>query len=453
MSRIARGLNSRVGYFVPHSFVFALLLTFAAYLMGIFIAYHGPFEMIRFWVKGFWNLLSFSMQMVLMVVSAFSVACSPPGQKVLRFLARIPKSPRSGVILMTLSVSTVSWIYWGLGMMMGIFLAREIGRRVKGMDYPLLVACAYIGMCTGTFGLLATEPLAVSKPGHFLEKATGVIPWAQTSLSLMTLAGLVLGTLGMTLLMVLICPEEKEATPPDPEVLKRFEEEDQAEESSLALEKELRRRKPLSLGIWLEHSCWPIWLICILGFSYIVFWFYVKGLDIDLDILNLVLIFLALFLHDTPMGFIKSMERSTRAAYGIIVQFPFYAGIQGMLASSGLAAIMFGWITAGASAFTYPIWVYLNAAAVNFFIPTSAGLWELQGPLIVKTASSLGADIPRAINAFTAGELIGNVIQPFYAIPLLAICSISLRAIMGYCLIAFLALSTIWIACITLLPL
>ncbi len=452
MSRIARSLNSRVAYFVPHSFLFALLLTFTAYLMGIFVAYQGPFDMIQYWVKGFWNLLSFSMQMVLMVVTAFSVACSPAGQKVLRFLAAIPNSPRSAILFMTLMVSVVSWIYWGLGMVMGIFLAREMGRRIRGIDYPLLVACAYIGMCAGTFGLFAAEPLAISKSGHILEKAVGVIPWTQTSLSVMTLAGFWLGTLGVTLLMTLICPDAKDATPPDPEVLKRFEEEDRAEENSLAQEKELRRRKPLSLGVWLEHSRWPVWLICLIGFSYIVFWFYVKGMDIDLNILNLVLVFLALSLHDTPMGFLKSMERSTRAAYGIIVQFPFYAGIQGILASSGLSAIVFGWITSGANSSTYPLWVYIDGAIVNFFVPTSTGIWEIQGPLVVKAAEALSAGIPRAINAFTAGELIGNVIQPFWAIPLLAICSMPMRAIMGYCLMAFLALSMIWIFCVSLLP-
>ncbi|MCX5909516.1 MAG: TIGR00366 family protein [Deltaproteobacteria bacterium] len=446
-----KNLNSRVAFFVPHSFLFPLILTFAAYVMGIFWAYQGPFDMVQFWIRGFWSFLSFSMQMVLMVVAAFSVACSPAGQKALRFLASIPRSPRSAIMFMTATVSLISWVFWGVGMVVGIFLAREMGRRIARLDYPLLVAGAYIGMCTGTFGLFASEPLASSKPGHSLEKVIGLIPMSQTALSTMTVAAFCLGTLAVTILMGFICPKEEDAIPPPPEILQRFELEDLAERNSLAFEKELRL-EGMPLGVWLEHSRWPIWLISIIGYSYIVYWFYIRGLDLDLNILNFTLLSLALSLHDTPIRFLESMERSTRAAYGIIVQFPFYAGIQGMLASSGVAAIIFGWVTIQANEATYPIWVYIDAAVVNFFVPTSTGIWEIQGPLVVKTAQSLQASIPQAINAFTAGEVIGNLIQPFWAIPLLAVCGLPLRAIMGYCLLAFFVLSLIWILCVSILP-
>jgi short-chain fatty acids transporter len=447
----AKNLNSRVAFFVPHSFLFPLILTFAAYVMGIFWAYQGPFDMVQFWIQGFWSFLSFSMQMVLMVVTAFSVACSPAGQKALRFLAAIPRSPRSAIMFMTATVSLISWVFWGIGMVVGIFLAREMGRRIARLDYPLLVAGAYIGMCTGTFGLFASEPLAISKPGHSLEKVIGLIPMSQTALSAMAVAAFCLGTLAVTILMGFICPKEEDAIPPPPEILQRFELEDLAERNSLAFEKELRR-EGMPLGVWLEHSRWPIWMISIIGYSYIVYWFYIRGLDLDLNILNFTLFFLALSLHDTPIRFLESMERSTRAAYGIIVQFPFYAGIQGMLASSGVAAIIFGWVTIQANEATYPVWVYINAAVVNFFVPTSIGIWEIQGPLVVKAAQSLQANIPQTINAFTAGEVIGNLIQPFWAIPLLAVCGLPLRAIMGYCVLAFFVLSSIWILCISILP-
>ena len=172
----ARALNSGVAHLVPHSFLFAILLTFAAYLMGIFGAYRGPFDMIRFWADGFWNFLSFSMQMVLMVTAGFSVASVPIGRKVLRSLAAIPQTPRGAVMFLTGIVAVFSWLHWGIGIVAGAFLAREMGRRIPRIDYPLLVACAYIGMCAGNFGLFAPEPLAVSKAGHFLEKAIGVIP-------------------------------------------------------------------------------------------------------------------------------------------------------------------------------------------------------------------------------------------------------------------------------------
>ncbi|MBI5967442.1 MAG: short-chain fatty acid transporter [Deltaproteobacteria bacterium] len=445
-------MNSQVAFFVPHSFLFVILLTFAAYMLGILKAYQGPFDMIKFWVNGFWNLLSFSMQMVIMVAAAFSVASVPIGQKVLRALAVIPKTPRGGMMFLTATIALLSWLHWGIGIVAGAFLAREMGRRIQQIDYPMLVACAYVGLCAGTFGLFAHEPLAVSKAGHFLEKAIGTIPLSQTSFSTMALVGFCLGTVAVTALMGIICPEGKEATPPNLEILRGFEEEERAEEASLVAEREMRQKGGMSFSVWLEHSRWPVWLISIMGFSYILYWFYGRGFDLNLNILNFVLLLLAFSLHDTPRRFLQSMERSARAVYGIIVQFPFYAGIQGMLASSGLAAIFFKWITSASTEAAYPLWVFIDAAFVNLFVPTSGGIWEIQGSLVVKAAQELNASIPRAINGFTAGEVIGNIIQPFWAIPLLGITGLSLRDIMGYCFVAFFVLSLIWILCVTFLP-
>jgi short-chain fatty acids transporter len=293
----------------------------------------------------------------------------------------------------------------------------------------------------------------VSQGGHLFEKTIGIIPLTQTSLSAMVLVGFGLGTLAAVALVGLIYPPEKSAVPPSPEILKRFEEEESLEIASLLAEKELRKKGRMPLGVWLEHSRWPVWLISIMGFSYIVYWFYGRGLNLNINILNFLLLFLALCLHDTPLRFMKSMERSTPPSYGIIVQFPFYAGIQGMLASSGLAAIVFRRFVAHASAATYPLWVFLDAAFINLFVPTSEGIWGIQGSLVIKTAQDLNAAIPRAISAFTAGEVIGNLIQPFWAIPLLSICGLSLRHIMGYCLLAFILLSLLWLLCVTLVPL
>ncbi len=448
----AKQWNARVALLVPHSFLFAVLLTFIAYLLGIFGAYRGPFDMVKFWVEGFWNFLSFSMQMILMVVTGFSVAGVPLTRKILRALVRIPRTPAQGVMLATFLTAVFSWVHWGIGIVMGAFLAREIARKIPRIDYPLLVSSAYVGMCAGTFGMFASVPAAVSREGHSLERAIGVIPLHQTSLSAMVLGGLFLGVIAVTVLSGLICPNDQKSTPPDPAVLKRFDEEDEAEAASLKAELEMRRKGKMPPGIWLERSRWPVWLISIMGFSYIVYWFYTRGFALNLNIINFILFSVSLPLHDTPLRFLQSMERSIRAAYGIVVQFPFYAGIQGMLVSSGVAAVLFSWFASSATAAFFPILVYLEAALVNFFVPASAGIWEAQGPLVVKTAQAIQASIPHSINAFTAGGIIGNVIQPFWTIPILGICRLSIRDIMGYNLLAFLVLSVVWIICLSFLP-
>ncbi len=186
-----------------------------------------------------------------------------------------------------------------------------------------------------------------------------------------------------------------------------FDEEDREEDESLLAEKRLKEGR-ISLGIWLEHSRWPVWWVSLMAFSYLVYWFYGRGFEINLNILNLFLFIFALLLHDNPARFLSSMERSIRPIYGIIVQFPFYAAIQGMLISSGLATILSQWLLGKSSLPNYPFLLYLNAIMMNFFLPTSEGIWEAQGLLVIKSAQSLGVNLPQAINIFTTGELLAN---------------------------------------------
>jgi short-chain fatty acids transporter len=450
--KFARRFNSRVAYFVPHSFLFAILLTFLAYFLGILVTYQGPFDMVRFWVSGVWNLLSFSMQMVLLVAAGFSVASAPPSQRLLRFLAGIPSTPRGGVMFLTAFAALCSLLHWGLGIIAGAFLAREMGRKIPHVDYPLLVASAFIGMCAGNLGIFSSDPLVIRKAAPFLEKAMGVAPNSEATWTLAAVAGFLMGVGGVMGVLGLICPEDGEATPPESQLLERFEREERAEEVSIAAEREIHQRGGLSFGVWLEHSRWPVWLLSIMGFSYVVFWFYGRGFVLNLNVLILALFTLALSFHDTPMHFLQSLESSARAAHGIIVQFPFYAGTQGMLASSGLVAMITGWVFSVATLAAYPTLLYLHAVLLNFFAPTSGSAWEIQGPLAVKAVQTLEMSLPRAIQSFCAGETVGNVIHPFWTIPLMGICGLSVRDIMGYCLIAFVLLSIVWVLCVNFLP-
>ena len=450
--RSARKFNSRVAYFVPHSFLFAILLTFLAYLLGVLENQQGPFEMVKYWVQGVWDLLSFAMQMVLLVAAGFSVATAPASQRVLRFLAAIPSTPRGRVIFLTAFTALCSLLHWGLGIIGGAFLAREMGRRISGVDYPLLVAGAFIGLCAGNLGAFAADPLVLRKAAPFVEKAAGMSLNAEPPWGFIPLAGFLVGVIGVVGMLGFLSPEEKEATPPSSGLLERFEREDRAEEISIALEREIHQKGKLPFGVWLEHSRWPVWLISIMGFSYIVFWFYGRGFTLNLNMVIFVLFTLALSLHDTPMHFLRSLESSARAAHGIIVQFPFYAGTQGMLASSGLAALATEWVLSAAGAATYPTLLYLHAVVLNLFAPTSGSAWEIQGPLLFSAAQTLEINLARAVQAISAGELVGNVIHPFWTIPLMGICGLSVRDIMGYCLMAFLLLTGVWILCVNFLP-
>lgn len=451
LSKILRIGAHKLAFFIPHSFLLALLLTFGTYFLGIFWAYYGPFDMIKFWANGFWSFLGFSMQMVVMILSTFSIASVPFIHKIICRLVDLLAKPRRGIVFLIVTTGIISWIHWGLGMVVGAVIAREMGRRISGIDYPLLVAGAYSGIWAGSFGPFAFIPLVVSQPGHFLEKYMGLSPLSLTSLSYLSILVSGLSLILISLFMALICPSAAEAKPPLANLLRRFDEEDREEDESLMAEKKLKEEQ-ISLGLWLEHSRWPVWWISLMTFSYLVYWFYGRGFEINLNILNLFLLIFALLLHDTPARFLSSMERSIRPIYGIIVQFPFYAAIQGMLISSGLATLFFQWLLTNSSSNTYPFLLYLNAILINFFLPTSEGIWEAQGLLVIKSAQSLGINLPQAINIFTVGELLANLIHPFWTIPILGICGIGIREIMGYCLFAFFILSALWITYFTFFP-
>ncbi len=451
LAKFLRILTNKLAFLIPHSFLLALFLTFVAYFLGIFGTYRGPFDMITFWANGFWNFLSFSMQMVIMILTAFSIASVPFIRRITRRLIDLLATPRRGLIFLITTTGIISWIHWGLGMVIGAVMAKEMGRRISGIDYPLFVAGAYSGIWAGSFGPFAFIPLAVYQSGHFLEKYTGLIPLSLTSLNPLSIWASGLSISLISLFMVLICPSAAEAKPPHSNLLHRFDEEDR-EEDEFLLAAQKWKAEENSLGIYFEHSRWPVWWISLMAFSFLVYWFFGRGFEINLNILNFFLFFFALLLHDTPARFLSSMERSIRPIYGIIIQFPFYAAIQGMLISSGLATIFFQWFLAGASLNTYPFLLYLNVILTNFFLPTSEGIWEAQGLLVIKSAQSLGVNFPHAINIFTFGELMANLIHPFWTIPILGICGISIREIMGYCLMNFLILSALWIICFTFLP-
>lgn len=441
MRKILRWISSKLNFGVekvfPDSFVFCTFLVFVVYLMGIFIAHKSWFEMIVYFGKGFWSFLAFSMQMVVLMVVGGMVAISPTGHRVMKSLARIPKNSLSAVVFVTIITSFLTWLQWGLGLIAGGLLCREIAKNLEKLDFKLMVAGAYAGWSIGLFGLSNTESLIVNTPGHFLEKTIGLIPFSQTALSPMVLTGVALGTLGVALLFYLVHPDSQETPVIDIRVKKLLEAEGN-------IGNELAATAEMSFAQKLENSPLINWCAGLLGLIYIVNWFYTKGFDLNLDIFNFTLLFLALFLHKTPVRFMRAAQEATKDVFGIIVQFPFYAGIQGMMASSGLVMIIAQWFVSISTPFTYQFWNYLSGAAVNFFIPSSGGIWMVQGPIMIEAGRMLGVADARVINSFAAGEVFSNMIQPFWAIPLLSIAGLNIRDIVGYCIMGFILVTLIF---------
>lgn len=406
--------------YLPSAFVLAVILTAIVFALGMTITRQSPIEMVTYWGDGFSKLFTFGMQMTLVLLTGYVLALTPLVQAALTGLTRRASTPRQAILL-TIVVSFVCYyLNWGFGMVAGAILAREMGRKVSGLHFPLLVAAAYGGELVR--GPSSSIPLVIATPGHFMEEAIGIVPVSQTLYSSWNIA---LTLLLLALLLAFFARQKQ----PQHVVELRVAEEPAAAPSR---QDDSARRTPSDR---IEHSRLPTLLLGLLAAVYLVSQVMAKGVGVDLDTVILFFLALGLLLHRNPAAYLHAVEKAVSAARGIIVQFPLYAGIAGMMTHSGLVTHFSEAIIALATPATFPILTFLSAGMVNFFIPSGGGQWAIQGPIMMQAAAAIGADPAQTIMAFTWGDGWTNQIQPFWALPLLGVAGLSARDIMGYLII------------------
>ncbi|KAA0015944.1 short-chain fatty acid transporter [Salinicola corii] len=402
--------------YLPSAFVLAVILTAIVFVLGIVLGERTPLDMAQYWGEGFSSLFKFGMQMVLVLLTGYVLALTPVMQRLLGALTRQASTPRQALAI-TIVVSFVCYyLNWGFGMVAGAILAREMGRRVA-VHFPLIVAAAYGGELVR--GPSTSIPLVIATPGHFMEDAIGIVPVSETLYASWNIAL----TLALLALLVAFFMLQKQ-----PEQIVRLEAADPAEEAPA-------QRGDGSFSDWLEHSRLPTLFLGLLAAAYLLGEVAKGDFSINLNTVILIFFTLGLLLHRSAAAYLGAVEKAVGAARGIIVQFPLYAGIAGMMTHADLVTQFSEAIISMASRETFPLWTFLSAGAVNFFIPSGGGQWAIQGPIMMKAAYALGADPARTIMAFTWGDGWTNQIQPFWALPLLGVAGLSARDIMGYLLI------------------
>jgi short-chain fatty acids transporter len=415
--------NKLMQRYMPDPFLLVILLTFFVSGLALLFTKSTPVQVLEYWGSGFWGLLTFSMQMVLILVTGHVMASSPLFKKLLGSLAKLPKTPGQAIILVTLVALVACWINWGFGLIIGALFAKEIALKVKGVDYRLLIASAYSGFIIWSGGLSGSVVLTIATPGHFTEKLIGVVPTSETifsSFNFIILAGLFLLVPIINRLMV---PSKDTAFVIDPELLKENNTLEAATEELLTPADRLENSQLLSL------------LIGLLGISFLVYYFVKNGFALNLDIVNFLFLFIGIILHKTPRQFLKAVTESVKNASGIIIQFPFYAGLMGIVTSSGLVAILANSFISISNEYTFHLFTLWSAGLVNFFVPSGGGQWAVQGPVMLEAAQNLGVSLPKTAMAVAWGDAWTNMIQPFYALPALAIAGLKAKDIMGYGLV------------------
>jgi short-chain fatty acids transporter len=425
MKALSNFFTALVQRFLPDPFVFALILTLILFISGIVFTPHGPIEMVQFWGSGFWNLLAFAMQMSLVLVTGHALASSPLVKKWLVNIALLAKTPAQGVILVTLGAAMACMINWGFGLIVGALFAKEVAKRVPGSDYRFLIACAYIGFLTWHGGLSGSIPLVAATPGNPMEKTAGLIPLSDTiftGYNLFITLGLLIILPIMTRLMM---PMGKEVVEIDPRLLAE-------DEMAPATVVETASSKP-TFAVRMENSRFLSLTIALLGYSYLIYYFATNGFKMDINTVNLLFFTTGILLHRTPLSYMNAVSNAAKGTAGIVVQFPFYAGIQGMMELSGLGGKLTNAFISISNETTFPFLAFLSSGVVNFFVPSGGGHWVVQGPFIMPAAEQLGVDPGIAAMAIAYGEAWMNMAQPFWALPALAIAGLGARDIMGYC--------------------
>lgn len=429
--KIIRACVKLVQRYLPEPFIFAIILTLLAACLAMPICRQTPIEVVEHWGNGVWGLLAFAMQMALVLVCGSTLAAAPVIKKGISALASLPKTPAGAIALVTGISAVACWINWGFGLIVGVIFAKEIARKLKGVDYRLLIASAYSGFVVWHAGLSGSIPLTMATPGDSLKNATnGVltspVPISTTILDWHNIAIVIVVILALVLVNALMHPKAEHVITVDPNLLEE-------DTPKLVVKAETPAEK-------MENSRVLSWILALLGFGYLIINLGFRGGALDLNSVIMLFLFTGVILHGTPLAYVRAFSKAASGAAGIILQFPFYAGIMGIITGVGASGICFGTVISDAcisisTPQTYPLLTFLCAAVLNMFVPSGGGHWAIQAPIMFAAGANLGVDPGLTGIAIAWGDAWTNLIQPFWAIPALAIAKLNAKDIMGFCII------------------
>lgn len=419
LNRVAKPFTQLVERYLPDPFIFVILLTLLSIIIASLFTPANPVEVLDAWGRGFWNLLQFAMQMLLVLLTGYMLASTPIINRSLAKLASFANTPAKAIIWVTLVSLLASWLNWGFGLVIGALFAKAIARQTR-VDYRLLVASAYSGFIVWHGGLAGSVPLTIATIEHFSEQSIGVISTSETLFSGFNIAIV----LGLFIIMPLVnrymLPNDSDSVYVDQNKLIEPQ------------NKEVALTRPAD---HIEHSRVLGMSIGLLGLAYLAYYFIFNNGSLNLNSVIGLFLFTAILLHQTPHNLLASLQQAISSGAGIIIQFPFYAGIMAIMVDTGLAQQISHIFITIASAESLPFWSFLSAGLVNIFVPSGGGQWAVQAPIVIPAAQALGADMPRVAMAVAWGDAWTNLIQPFWALPVLAIAGLKAKDIMGFCLV------------------
>lgn len=434
------GMTRWTERWIPDALVIVIVLSLVAYIFALIWGFKPEvsigsraYESIQAWGKGFWELLAFAMQMCLIMMTGYILACSPPVRRLLNGLSgwANPEKPWQAILVMSLFSMIMAWLNWGLSLIASAMLALFIVRRNPKVDYRLLVAAAYLGLgCTWHAGLSGSATLLVATPDNFLIKGKlldATIPVANTIFHPFNLILTVIIMVAITILMALMHPRPEKTYVVKPELMDQLK----------------LYEAPPTPSKWESPSDWMNWwpgfnlIVSIGGLIWLIWHFSTKGLDLNLNVVNFAMLMLGILFHWRPWSFLKATEDAGKAVWGIVIQFPFYAGILGLFKFTLLSTVFTQAFVAISTPQTFPLFVYWYGGILNYLIPSGGGEWAVVAPYIIPAAKQLGVGMGTTVVTFAWADMMTDMIQPFWAIAMLAVAKLHFRDIMGYLLMVF----------------
>jgi short-chain fatty acids transporter len=410
----------------PDPLVFALAGVVVVFIFGLLI--HQPAAKLAIsGGKSFWALVPFTMQMVMIIIGGYVVASTPLVHRFIRWLATIPKNGRTAVAMIALFSMLTSLISWGLSLIFSGLLTREMARQVKGMDYRAAGGAAYLGLgAVWALGLSSSAAMMMATKGSIppsLLAISGLIPLSQTIFLWQGLLTAVILIAVSVAVAYLSAPTAENARTAEDYGI-------QYESTDRPLEP---RTKP---GEWLEYSPVLTVLVALYLGWYLVDFFRSSPQGalavLDLNTYNLLFITVGLLLHWRPKRFARAVADCVPATGGVLIQFPFYAVIFGMIVGTGMSDWLANLFARISTQQTYPLLVAFYSALLGVFVPSGGSKWVIEAPYILQAANLHHVHLGWVVQIYNASEALPNLVNPFWMLPLLGILKLKARDIVGY---------------------
>ena len=440
--------------YLPSPFTIAILLTLLTLLLALVFTKPDEvsslsycLDVFQFWENGIWTngLLVFAYQMMLILVLGHVLVLSKPISKLILKVTNYCTNTATSAAIVSCTTMLVAFFNWGLGLIFGALLARKVAEHAQKnnirLNYPIIGAAGYVGLMVWHGGISGSAPIKINENGHIksimqsisseevLAQIPNTIDYSQTVFSWWNLLLFLLVVIAVSFTFYFLGKRAKPTLINLPEYVM-----DSDEKSTTKAEK-LDSSKILAITF-------GVLILITFGYRY---WTDIQQLKITPNLINFFMLGLGIILHGSFKKFTNAVGESISDVSGILIQFPLYFGIMGIMKSTGMVTLISDFFVSISTANTLPVFTFFSAGLVNVFVPSGGGQWIVQGPIVVESALQLGVPLPKAIMALAYGDQITNMLQPFWALPLLGITKLKAKEILPYTLIAMMVGSAIYL--------